>query len=71
LNSRRGRVIGMQQRGTDQVIHAEVPLVEMFGYATQLRSLSQGRGVFSMLLARYEPVPEKVAREITRLYAGA
>ncbi len=71
LNSRRGRVIGMQQRGVDQVIHAEVPLVEMFGYATQLRSLSQGRGVFSMQLARYEPVPEKVAREITRLYAGA
>jgi len=71
LNSRRGRVIGMQQRGADQVIHAEVPLVEMFGYATQLRSLSQGRGVFSMQLARYEPVPEKVAREITRLYAGA
>ncbi len=71
LNSRRGRVIGMQQRGTDQVIHAEVPLVEMFGYATQLRSLSQGRGVFSMQLARYEKVPEKVARAITRLYAGA
>ncbi len=71
LNSRRGRVLGMQQRGADQVIHAEVPLVEMFGYATQLRSLSQGRGVFSMQLARYEPVPEKVAREITRLYAGA
>ncbi len=71
LNSRRGRVIGMQQRGVDQVIHAEVPLVEMFGYATQLRSLSQGRGVFSMQLARYEKVPEKVAKEITRLYAGA
>lgn len=71
LNSRRGRVTGMQQRGTDQIVHAEVPLVEMFGYATQLRSLTQGRGVFSMLLARYEKVPERNARDITRLYSGA
>ncbi|MBU2500209.1 elongation factor G [bacterium] len=70
LNSRRGRVTGMEQRGGDQIVLAEVPLVEMFGYATQLRSLTQGRGVFSMQLARYEKVPEKVAREITRLYAG-
>jgi len=71
LNSRRGRVTGMDQRGNDQVVHAEVPLVEMFGYATQLRSLTQGRGVFSMQLARYEKVPEKIAAEITRLHAGA
>jgi elongation factor G len=71
LNSRRGRVTGMQQRGGDQIVHAEVPLVEMFGYATQLRSLTQGRGVFSMLLARYEKVPERNAKDITRLYTGA
>ena len=71
LNSRRGRVTGMEQRLGDQVVYAEVPLVEMFGYATQLRSLTQGRGVFSMQLARYERVPEKIAAEITRLYAGA
>ena len=71
LNSRRGRVTGMEQRVNVQLVHAEVPLVEMFGYATQLRSLTQGRGVFSMQLARYEPVPVKVAREITRLHAGA
>jgi len=71
LNSRRGRVKGMEQRRQDQVVHADVPLVEMFGYATQLRSLTQGRGVFSMQLARYDRVPEKVAAEITRLYAGA
>ena len=71
LNSRRGRVTGMEQRRGDQVVHAEVPLVEMFGYATQLRSLTQGRGVFSMQLARYDKVPEKIAAEITRLYAGA
>jgi len=71
LNSRRGRVTGMDQQRGIQVIHAEVPLVEMFGYATQLRSLTQGRGVFSMQLARYDRVPEKIAAEITRLYAGA
>lgn len=71
LSSRRGRVSGMEQRRTDQVIHADVPLVEMFGYATQLRSLTQGRGVFSMQLARYDKVPDRIAAEITRLYAGA
>ncbi len=71
VNSRRGRVTGIEPRRDDQVIHAEVPLVEMFGYATQLRSLTQGRGVFSMQLARYDRVPEKIAANITRLYAGA
>jgi elongation factor G len=70
LNARRGRVTGMEQRKGDQVVHAEVPLVEMFGYATQLRSLTQGRGVYSMQLARYETVPEKIAADLTRLYAG-
>ena len=43
----------------------------MFGYATQLRSLTQGRGVYTMQLARYERVPEKIAAEITRRYVGA
>jgi len=71
LNSRRGKVTGMDQRRNDQVVHAEVPLIEMFGYATPLRSLTQGRGVFSMQLARYEKVPGKIAAEITRLHAGA
>jgi len=71
LNSRRGRVMGMDQRKNDQVIQAEVPLVEMFGYATPLRSLTQGRGVFSMQLSRYEKVPEKIAADLMRLHAGA
>ncbi len=71
LNSRRGRVMGMEQRKSDQIVQAVVPLVEMFGYATQLRSLTQGRGVFSMQLSRYEKVPEKIAVEIMRLHAGA
>jgi elongation factor G len=71
LNSMRGRVTGMDQRRNDQIVHAEVPLIEMFGYATPLRSRTQGRGVFTMQLARYEKVPEKIAAEITRLHAGA
>jgi len=71
LNSRRGRVMGMEQRKNEQIIQAEVPLVEMFGYATQLRSLTQGRGVFTMQLSRYEKVPEKIAADIMRLHAGA
>ncbi len=71
LNSRRGRVTGMDQLRGNQVVQAQVPLVEMFGYATQLRSLTQGRGVFTMQLERYDKVPEKIAANITRLYAGA
>ena len=71
LNSRRGRITGMDQQRGNQVVHAKVPLVEMFGYATQLRSLTQGRGVFSMQLARYDKVPEKIAAKIMRLYTGA
>jgi elongation factor G len=71
LNSRRGRVTGMDQQRGNQVVQAQVPLVEMFGYATQLRSLTQGRGVFSMQLDRYDKVPEKIAAEMKRLYSGA
>ncbi|MCB1184625.1 elongation factor G [bacterium] len=71
LNSLRGRVMGMEQRKNDQVVSAEVPLVEMFGFATPLRSLTQGRGVFSMQLSRYDKVPEKIAAGIMRLHAGA
>ncbi len=70
LNSRRGKVLGMEQRKNDQVIQAEVPLDSMFGYATSLRSLTQGRGAYSMQLARYDRVPEKIAAEMTRLNAG-
>ncbi len=70
LNSKRGRILGMEQRKNDQVIQAEVPLDSMFGYATSLRSLTQGRGAYSMQLARYDRVPEKIAAEMTRLNAG-
>jgi elongation factor G len=71
LNARRGRISGMEPRGDVRVVTAEVPLSEMFGYATQLRSLTQGRGVYTMQFARYERVPDKVAAEITRRYVGA
>ena len=71
LNARRGKITGMEQVRMDRVIQAEVPLTEMFGYATQLRSLSQGRGVYTMQLARYERVPDKIAAQITRLYVGS
>jgi elongation factor G len=71
LNSRRGKISGMEQTRNDRVVSAVVPLIEMFGYATQLRSLTQGRGVYTMQLARYERVPEKIAAELTRHYVGA
>jgi len=71
LSSRRGKISGMEQVRNDRVVSAAVPLIEMFGYATQLRSLTQGRGVHTMQLARYERVPEKIAAEMTRHYVGA
>jgi elongation factor G len=64
LSSRRGKIIGMNARGGAQVIDAHVPLSSMFGYATDLRSMTQGRGIFTMLLAYYEPAPKNVADEI-------
>jgi elongation factor G len=67
LNSRRGEIQGMEMRpGNAQAIRAMVPLGEMFGYATQLRSATQGRGVFSMEFDHYAPVPEAVARELLK-----
>jgi elongation factor G len=64
LSSRRGKIGGMTQRGDGQVIGASVPLSEMFGYSTQLRSLTQGRAVYSMQFSRYEEVPKTKAEEI-------
>jgi elongation factor G len=64
LSSRRGKIIGMNARAGAQVIDAHVPLASMFGYATDLRSMTQGRGIFTMLLAYYEPAPKNVADEI-------
>jgi elongation factor G len=64
LSSRRGKIGGMTQRGEAQVIAATVPLSEMFGYSTKLRSMSQGRAVYSMEFAHYDEVPKSKAEEI-------
>jgi len=70
LNSKRGRISSMVPRDDVQVVQSEVPLSEMFGYATQLRSLTQGRATHTMQFSRYERVPEKIATEITQRYMG-
>jgi elongation factor G len=70
LSSRRGKIQGMDQRGEAQVINATVPLSEMFGYSTTLRSMSQGRAVYSMQFARYEEVPKSKAEEIVAKVRG-
>jgi elongation factor G len=64
LNSRRGHVLGLEPRGNAQVITARVPLATMFGYATDLRSTTQGRATFTMQFDRYEEVPQSIAGEI-------
>lgn len=64
LNSRRGKVHSMSARGHTQVVDAEVPLATMFGYATDLRSLTQGRGTFTMEFKQYSTVPPRVSQEI-------
>ena len=64
VSSRRGRVDGTEVRGQDQIIHAYVPLSEMFGYTTDLRSRTQGRGMFTMQFDHYEEVPKSVAEKI-------
>ena len=64
LNSRRGRIESMSPLGNAQVVKASVPLSEMFGYATDLRSMTQGRADFTMQFDRYEEVPQSIASEI-------
>ncbi|MED1721422.1 elongation factor G [Brevibacillus parabrevis] len=70
LNSRRGRIEGMEARANAQVIRAMVPLSEMFGYSTVLRSRTQGRGVYSMVIDHYEEVPKFIAEEIVKKSKG-
>jgi len=71
LSGRRGKIQGMEPRGGAQVINAEVPLKEMFGYATELRSMTQGRATYTMQFAHYEPVPAAISEEITAKAVGA
>ncbi|KAA9018686.1 elongation factor G [Niallia endozanthoxylica] len=70
ITARRGRVEGMEARGNAQVVKAMVPLSEMFGYATSLRSSTQGRGVFSMHFDHYEEVPKSISEEIIKKNKG-
>jgi len=70
VTSRRGRVDGMEARGNAQLVKAYVPLAEMFGYATALRSNTQGRGTYSMFFDHYEEVPKSIAEEIIAKNAG-
>ncbi|MDO1604560.1 elongation factor G [Lactobacillus sp. YT155] len=70
VTARRGRVEGMEARGNAQLVNAYVPLSEMFGYATTLRSATQGRGTFTMVMDHYEPVPKSIQEDIIKENGG-
>jgi elongation factor G len=70
LSSRRGKVEGMEQRGTSHVVTAQVPLAEMFGYATDLRSRTQGRATYTMQFDSYQAVSQVIAEEIIARVRG-
>jgi elongation factor G len=70
LNARRGRVVGVEMRPAAHVVRAEAPLATMFGYATDLRSATQGRATYTMQFARYEPLPASLAEEIIGRVVG-
>ena len=71
LSSRRGKIEGMEDRKNAKVINAKVPLGEMFGYATDLRSATQGRATYTMQFSAYEPVPKNIADEVSSKNAKA
>jgi len=70
LNSRRGRIQSMEARGSTQIVTSRVPLSEMFGYATELRSRTQGRATYSMHFDRYEQAPQHVSEEVVARIQG-
>jgi len=70
VTARRGRVDGMEARGNAELVHSFVPLSEMFGYATTLRSSTQGRGTFTMTFDHYEPVPKSIQADIIKKNGG-
>jgi len=70
LSSRRGRIVSMQARGGTQIVNARVPLSEMFGYATDLRSRTQGRATYTMHFERYEQAPQTVSEEVIARIQG-
>ena len=67
LNSRRGRIQGMDPKGNFQVIHAEIPLAELYKYSTSLRSMTQGTGDYTMELSHYEQVPHEVTQKVIEM----
>ena len=69
LTSRRGQISGQESRGNAVVVNAFVPLANMFGYINNLRSMSSGRAVFTMLFDHYEAVPQNISDEIQKKYA--
>ena len=71
INSRRGRVMGMEVKGKSQAVKAKVPLSEMFTYANDLRSLTGGRGSYTMRFASYDPVPHKIASGIINQFQAS
>jgi elongation factor G len=70
LNSRRGKIMGMESRGGAQVINSHVPLANMFGYATDVRSATQGRATYTMVFDHYEQVPKAIADEVIAKVKG-
>jgi elongation factor G len=70
LSSRRGRIEGISQRNDAQVVKANVPLAEMFGYATTLRNMSQGRAIYSMQFSHYDEIPKNISEEIVETMTG-
>jgi elongation factor G len=70
LSARRGQIVGIEAREPNQVVRALVPLERMFGYATDLRSMTQGRASYSMEFAEYHEVPRNVAEEVTAKVRG-
>jgi elongation factor G len=70
LSSRRGRIEGISQRNDAQVVKANVPLAEMFGYATTLRNMSQGRAIYSMQFSHYDEIPKNISEEIVEIMTG-
>ena len=66
LNSRRGRPLGMEARGHNQIVRAEVPMSEMLSYAVDLRAMTGGRGDYHMEFLRYDPVPAHLAEKVAK-----
>jgi elongation factor G len=70
LNRRRGKILGMENRGNTAILRAEVPLAEMFGYSTAIRTLSSGRASYSMQPSHFEQVPQQIVDQIVEQRGG-